>query len=511
MSSAWSVLAAGHSNPRGQGDLATRQWRWLKNCLARNRDTEFGRRHLFAHVDSIDTYRKQVPLQAYEDCAADISRMAQGQADILFAGQPLAFERTGGSSGGSKLIPYSEYSLADFRAALLPWLGDLVTRYGIDSGCAYWAISPAMRQPEQTGGGCPIGLADGAYLGEHRLQAFAEVSCVPHQVGNIETVSDWELATLYWLVRRRDLALISVWSPTFFLRLLDGLDRRGDELAALLANGGTLAAQALPADSTALQRLSACHRSGNAGQLWPALKLISCWTDAASRPYADELQARLPGVPMQGKGLLATEGVTTVPDREDRPLLAADSGFYEFLDDDGKPHDARDLQAGDCYEVVMTTAGGLYRYRSGDRVRCKGFSGAVPVLAFIGRSGLVSDLVGEKLTEAFVTQCLQMLPGFRMLVPVGGDNRHYALVMDHRYRDQADKLLPAVESELMSNPQYAYARKLGQLGKLTLRLVDDPLGRYLQHAAGQQRLGDIKIPALCPPNAALQQQMAGAG
>lgn len=511
MNNPWNELAATGRVEPGGNRLASRQWRWLNDCLTRNQDTEYGRQHHYNHIDSVDAYRRRVPIQSYENYADSIERMAQGQGDVLFAGQALAFERTGGSDGGGKLIPYTRHSLADFQTALLPWLSCLVTHYGINSGYAYWSISPATRQSELTAGGHPIGLADGAYLGDMALRAFAQVSCVPHWVGTVDNIPDWELTTLYWLVRCPDLALISVWSPTFFTRLLDGLERRKDALSGLLENGATLAKRPLPADRAALQRLSAYYLIGDAKQLWPRLKLVSCWTDASSRPYADELQSRLPGVPMQGKGLLATEGVTTVPDQEGRPILAADSGFYEFLDDHGNIRDAWELRQGDRYEVIMTTSGGLYRYRSGDRIRCEGFRGDVPVLVFVGRNGLVSDLVGEKLTEAFVAQCLEKLPGFRMLVPVTSGSRHYALVLEHRYGTQAKTLLPVVESQLMSNPQYAYARKLGQLGELTLVLMNDPLGLYLQHTSAQQRLGDIKIPALCPQNGALIKQMAGAG
>jgi hypothetical protein len=280
-------------------------------------------------------------------------------------------------------------------------------------------------------------------------------------------------------------------------------------LLALLSRGGDTLSQLLPADKTALWRLSSYYRKQDTRELWPNMKLLSCWIDASSRPYADELKSRLPGVPVQGKGLLATEGVTTVPDIEGRPVLAADSGFYEFLDDKNRVRSAWELHPGECCEVLVTTSGGLYRYRSGDRVRCEGFAGDVPVLVFVGRGGLVTDLVGEKLTEAFVAQCLQGLPGFRMLVPVKGDGRHYTLVTERRYAPRCRALLPSIESQLLLNPQYAYARGLGQLGELTLTVMDDPLGIYLQHTAEQQRLGDIKVPALCPQNDRLVNCMAG--
>src|SRR5207253_1141539 len=48
-------------------------------------------------------------------------------------------------------------------------------------------------------------------------------------------------------------------------------------------------------------------------QLWPALKLLSCWTDGSSGLFVDSLSRRFPGVLLQGKGLLATEAPITIP------------------------------------------------------------------------------------------------------------------------------------------------------------------------------------------------------
>ncbi len=238
-------------------------------------------------------------------------QMECGERDILFEGQPVAYERTGGSTGGSKLIPYSASSLMDFRAAILPWLADVVSTFGFEKGCAYWAISPATRRTEYSRGGIPIGLPDAAYLGDDTLPAFVTLSAVPPWVGEIPTVDDWRLITLYWLLRRNDLVMFSVWSPTFLLALLDGLDQNQQQLEKLLFSGSSFMGHELPQDRGAAARLHTYMQNGDAQVLWPELKLVSCWTDASSRPFFETLRRRLPRVSFQGKGLLATEGVVT--------------------------------------------------------------------------------------------------------------------------------------------------------------------------------------------------------
>jgi len=482
----------------GVRSLAERQATWLTACLESNADTAFGRHFGFGRLRSPDEYRARVPLASYEDLSPWIDRMANGEADVLIAGRPVAFEMTGGSTGGRKVIPYSSSSLADFAKAIVPWLSDLVQRYQVEEGTAYWSVSPAARAPQEMAG-TPVGLPDGAYLDERWRRILAETSVVPPWISELTGIDTWRLATLYLLVCREDLRLISVWSPTFLLALLDGLEELNESLRAILAQGGVIADNPLPPNLSALEKYEAFLDNKELDGLWPRLGVVSCWADGSSRPFFDQLRARLPRVDFQPKGLLLTEGVVTVPDAEGRCVLAGDSGFFEFLSDDQEGLFAHQLRAGDEYEVVMTTSGGLYRYRTGDRVRCEDQAERGPVLRFLGRTTLTSDLVGEKLTEAFVDQCLQSVAGFRMLVPMHTPPG-YLLVVDARERGATGpRQLEEIEAALSRNPQYAYARRLGQLAPLRLLRTHAPMRAYIDYMAGEGgRLGDIKVPALRP-------------
>jgi hypothetical protein len=326
------------------------------------------------------------------------------------------------------------------------------------------------------------------------------LSSVPAWVGGISNIAQWQLATLYWLIRRQGLSLISVWSPSFLLQLLEGLEIRRFELIELLDHGGEFAGHSVPTDRQAMARLKTYLKTHDTRRLWPRLKLVSCWMDGTSANMAKALGQRLPHARFQGKGLLATEGVTTVPNRNGVPLLAVHSGFYEFLQEDGEVRCAWELDEQQAYEVVLTTAGGLYRYRTGDQVRYAGRVDGLPELHFLGRCDLTSDLVGEKLEESFAAQCLQGVPGFNMLVPVQTATPHYTVIVASDAASDKTRIeLDVIENRLMSNPQYAYARKLGQLGPLTLTRHPNPLGIFTAHASVRQRLGDVKVPALLPP------------
>jgi len=235
--------------------------------------------------------------------------------------------------------------------------------------------------------------------------------------------------------------------------------------------------------------------------LWPELRLVSCWGDGPAALALADLKQRFPNVRLQSKGLIATEAFVTLPFGSRNPL-AVTSHFFEFIDDSGRVHLAGDLREGAEYEVVVTTAGGLWRYRLGDRVRVNSFVRQTPSLAFLARSGNVSDHFGEKLSEAFVAKAMcetlgmnATPPSFALLAPDKDEaGCHYTLYVEGSPRPAWPK---ALDAALRRNPHYAYCRDLGQL--LPIRLFVIPEGGYQKFAerekANGARLGDVK-PAL---------------
>jgi len=494
---AWYTLKKLGLGIQRKGVKGNCQESWLMECLGHNRSTIYGQRYQFAKINSIQDFRHQVPLVTYDDVAPYIDRMAAGESDILFKGRPVAFERTSGTTKGSKLIPYSERSLKDFRIALLPWLANAIQEFGFKEGSVYSSISPATRKQEITAGGIPVGLPDAAYLGCEALSAFSEIVAIHESVGGLLDITEWQLMTLYWLLCRSDIELISVWSPTFFLVLMDALESRKDELETILKDGMQLNGHELEPNIEALNRLNKFSVNKKSSILWPRLKLVSCWADASSAPFFEELKQRLPHSAFQAKGLLSSEGVVTVPHSSGHSLLAVNCGFFEFLDEGGNSKLAHEVVPKQKYEVVITTSGGLYRYRTGDLILCEKFVEDIPALRFMGRRGLTSDLVGEKLTEEFAVSCLEGIRGFRMLVPTVVTKPHYVLVIDECIQIDQVRLIQTVEDRLLKNPQYSYARRMRQLEDLEVLFVAQPLEKYVKRCMENgTRMGDVKVSAL---------------
>ena len=507
--SGWRDIRSGVAGQRealidSLGKPQQQQGQLLQRILEHNAETEFGRRCNFREISSLVDYQRLVPLQHYQDVRPYIERMMAGESNVLCRDEVLLFEQTGGSTGGSKFLPFTESGIAAMRKALLPWLDDLLAeRPGILQGSAYWSVSPAVRKQTHTLAGIPIGIDnDALYFGEHLAQAIGATLAVPASVAAEETVDGWRFQTLCYLLASKDLSLVSVWSPTFFLQLLDAIAEHIEQVAACIESGGTGTAVRLDANATRANELRNIFAGGTPrwDAIWPHLDTISCWSSASSRRYADELKRRFPAVHLADKGLLATEGVVTVPLRgASSPVLAVDSGVYEFISEDGEALAPWSLETGKTYSVVLTTAAGLYRYRLGDRVTVTGWFKATPCLEYVGREGGGSDLCGEKLTQEFVEKALNDIPGFSMLVPVSDPRPSYLLLLDAASvaADTERQMAELADCELMANPQYRYAREIGQLPPLVPCRVADALGAYMRVSLDSgQRLGDIKVRAL---------------
>lgn len=467
--------------------------------VAQQRDTAFGRALGLERVKTLADYRQCVPIATWEDLEPWISRELAGEAGVFLPAPPLAVELTGGSTTGRKTIPYNARQLGAFRAAVLPWLDDWLTQWpSLANQRWWWAITPAGRAPSQTPGGIPVGLpgGDAAYFGVELAPLLLQRLVAPPQLAAFTDLALWQRATAALLLACEDLGLLSLWSPSLLVGLLDCLQAESELILDWLDHwpwADIPAPGMTPARRRALPDLIAAGPSA----LWPHLTFCSCWTAASAARDVASLQHRWPGLVIQGKGLLSTEGVVTVPLHGlAAPLLAINSGFFEFRTEDGQLLLAHQLQVGQVSEVVLSTWGGLLRYASGDRVQVMGYEAETPLLQFLGRQGDVSDLCGEKLTEAFVAGVLAAtLPDFAMLLP-NSNSRGYRLVLEAGGKNPA-QICAAVDVALCANPQYAYARALGQLAPVEAWPVAAPLAR-LQRAALAlgRRLGDLKPPAL---------------
>jgi hypothetical protein len=354
-------------------------------------------------------------------------------------------------------------------------------------------LDPARR----TSGGLPIGFdEDAAYLGKFEQFALRKLLIVPGDVSRITDVTAFRLATLRYLLAAEDLSLISVWSPTFLSALISILSEPEPTMEVIAL------ASAWCTNPTRSQRLQAIWRSSASlpeklRRTWPRLALISCWTDAAAGQFLPELRRFFPDVEIQPKGLLATEGFVSLPLlRQPAPALALRCHFFEFEEvAGGRIRLTHQLERGGRYRVLVTTAGGFYRYNLRDEIEVAGFHHQCPLLRFLGKTDLISDLVGEKLAEEHARAILGRLQSlatvptqFQLLVPVLGRPPRYRLYVqeiagrtDFQSVQEANRtdwksVLHTIRAELQialeENPYYRHAVAIGQLAPVEVTLLD---------------------------------------
>jgi hypothetical protein len=478
-------LAAARRFHAALNDPEAAQEAWLRRQLVRHARSAWGRRHEFESIRDVATFVRRLPLIEYDDIDQFVRRIGTGEPDILACGPVTHLAPTSGSTGARKLIPFTSGLTAAVSAAVFPWMLDLVRqRPAIVGGPAYWSISP-LTTPEPTDGvqpsGVPTGFADDAeYLGAARAWLVRQAMAVPSSIRfATDTEAFWRL-TLLALLRERDLRLISIWHPSFLELLTAAAVPAWPDLVDAVRTGENPWERALPRGAFPASRADPTRAAELARigpddwpSWWPRLQVVSCWGEQAAEPGWRELVRRVPNVLVQPKGLLATECVVTIPWRAEKPL-AVTSHFFEFLDEQGEPRLTHQLERGQRYEVVVTNGGGLWRYRLGDIVECSGHVGKTPSLQFVGRAR-VSDLRGEKLSEAFVADVLRQLwtgderPAFATLQARDHDGvAGYELLLPAGADSSGGALERRLDAALAANPHYAHARRLGQLSPVSV-------------------------------------------
>lgn len=379
-------------------------------------------------------------------------------------------EPTSGTTGGTKWIPYTEQLRREFMRAVNPWMASVYVRHpGLLLCTHYWSVSPytEVRQPKE---GPRRGFAeDREYLGKSRARMTAALFPVTSAVAEERDPERHMLKTAKALVASRRLGLVSVWHPSAFLRLLDFMVLHASEL-------------------TPDVRLRECLSARRFREVWPRLRFISCWDAAFAAADAQEVREMFPGVEVEGKGLIATEGVVTFPWFGCRvAAITSHNLAFEHVDEaSGEPVaetsvGVERLEKGERYGVVLTTGNGFVDYRLGDVVECVGFERKTPRLEFRYRAGGTIDLHGEKMHPAFVAEVVSKLEDrfgrsrFAVLSP-RKDRRGYRLFWESDGGGVPDA--ESAESLLRDNYHYAHAVNMRQIEPVEVVAVEDGIGLW---------------------------------
>ena len=517
---------------RSSKNVAAAQKTILRRLLVKNKDTKFGVKYSFGAIESVSDFQQIVPIQSYEDVLPFIEQEALGHLCVLTADPVQRFGTSSGSTKALKLVPYTASLISDFQEGINPWLYYIMSRNpAIMKGKAYWSITPVGQKEKTSAGGIPIGFDDEhSYFGTLTKWILGNVMATPPELALIQDMDAFRYVTLLFLLQEKSLSWISVWNPTFAILILRSLDQWFDLLVEDIRTGSisidldipleakkslNKALYKSPRRAEELIRIWSKKSEHVFQEVWPNLQLNRCWAHGSARGAALRLGVCFPNVTIQPKGLIATEAFVSFPYRGEASALSLNSHFFEFEEmGSGDIKLAHELRRGGRYSVIVTTSGGLYRYRLNDMIEVLDFVLECPLIRFVGKQDKVVDICGEKLNEQFVNDvvgcALKVFPKeplFWMMAPqqMGEASAEYVLFVQFSSEpDVGDpvfrRVIQEVDHVLRTSFHYDYCRQLGQLGHCRLFIVSsdcDASEIYLETCVALgQRLGDIKATSL---------------
>lgn len=405
-------------------DSMKRNEQLLMDILARNKDTEIGKRYDFASINSIDEYKKRVPLSTFDDYASYVERMADdGQKNLMFAGEPVYYYMSSATTGVSKKIPCSKEGLQFSEPYMTSQIYGLIYK---DLG-DIWSDGNTLAMAEVETTLTKSGVGWGCFSGRliKSLQKVARfIFCAPVEAMKPKPGTD---RIYFYSVFALSEPRLSMFSSTFIpymIEIMRYIEDNWERLAKDIEDGelredtplekpehDELKKYFKASPERAAQIREAFNTESTehfALRIWPNLKCIVTAAGGEYGSYVEKLRYYVGSTPICYHGYVASEGVFSAPYKLDCPdsLLLVDGSFYEFVPEDetdlNKTLTIDRLEVGKAYEVIVTTLSGLYRYMMKDKIMITGRVNDCPTIRFMGRTLQQLNLVGEKIPISFV-------------------------------------------------------------------------------------------------------------
>ena len=407
----------------------------LRDLLRQNAATAYGRAHGFGALatseDVVGAYRRRMPLATYADVEPYVKRIEAGEENVLNAAGETMLARTSGTSGRVALLPTTAAMSSTFFIRGILVVFDVLARRGCLDHLQHSCKLAFRATPRFTDRGLRVG-PNSSGPQDRSFEKLRRVLYSTPRAG-YEILDDEAALFVHALFAAKDanLGLVEANFVTLPARLLgllrderiaraietgtiddDIRTRIGDGLAddleeALLGPDAERAAQ--------LREAAADAGPGLARRVWPHLRFILSNGTGSFAPHAQRLREGAGrGVPLLSTVFAASEGLIGVgleptDDGDSIYCLVPRAMFFEFLALDGDDTLLADeLSPGRFYELVVTTLGGLCRYRIGDVVEfVKYHEGHAPVVRFRYRAGQVLNVRGEKLSEEVLQRAVE--------------------------------------------------------------------------------------------------------
>lgn len=354
------------------------QDRSLKEILKLGANTEYGRKYDFKDLKSKQAFAEAVPMTDYETLSPDIERMMHGEENILWPGRIKWFSKSSGTtSGRSKYIPVPSVNL---RQCHIRGTWDAVT--------LYYKAYPDARL-----------FADRSLLMGGSLSRY-EHNPETH-IGDISAI----------MMHHMPVVGKPFFTPDFETALLDNWEEKLERMAHKTMDADVAMFGGVPTWTIVLfRRMLEISGKSTIREIWPNVS-VYMHGGVGFEPYKKTFEELIgqPGIHYQ-EIYNASEGFFGLRDdfNSDDMLLLLDNGvYYEFLPIDGSEDDIVPLsmvEVGKTYAILITTNGGLWRYKIGDTLT---FTSTYPFkFKLVGRTTQFINAFGEELIVANTDKAL---------------------------------------------------------------------------------------------------------
>ncbi|KAF9234200.1 GH3 auxin-responsive promoter [Melanogaster broomeanus] len=260
-------------------------------------------------------------------------------------------------------------------------------------------------------------------------------------------------------------------------------------------------------------------RPGWLKRVWPMLKVVIGIASGVFSSVIPKTRHYLgPDVVIQSLGFTASEtyiGTVYNPANVNLFKVAWDD-VIEYLDVSKAETasslvPAYEIEAGNKYEIVITTRDGMWRYRMGDIVEVAGFdpNDGSPLIRYVERRNVAIRLGGAMTSEKQLADAIfaaQDALGPIVEFTVVVDDRTmpssfgYLVEVQGELRASADQATAQVEADLCrSNPNIKRSLELQTIGSPTIRILEPGTFRdyrRLKIEASNSGSGQMKVPAV---------------
>ncbi|XP_051894591.1 GH3 domain-containing protein [Pristis pectinata] len=492
-------------------DVQRVQQRVLLHRIRRNRNTEYGKLYRFSEVTDRDSFCSLHPLTQYGHYKDYIWRIGKGEENVLISERPSVLCVTSGTSGSTTILLCVKAATNDFHQGLGACFNAKINAYPQTRNLqrtAKFFYPPVWRKSESgilVGPNCVSPMPS-----KHTLSSYS----TPVAGYEIATAAEAQYIHLLFALKDRTLGILEASFASIIYHAFTFLQHQWEQLVEDIRLGRInpeltvaddirlkLNAQLKPdprrASELAVEFVSGF--SGIARRVWPHLNLVLAVDSGANELYGDHLKRfYCEGVPTYSSIYAATEGLIGVnlwPEQRERHyLLCPQSMFYEFIPvnlcEEEQPQTLfmDEVKENELYELVVTNASGLYRYRIGDVVKVVAFHNQSPVVEFKYRKGQMLNVRGEKITEEAFYQTLlramKLWPGAvlldyccvesGLLGPFcGGSDPHYEVFVEiegvrNLSEDQRYKLDQCLQEDSVV---YQSFRRKGSIGPVRVHIV----------------------------------------